>query len=62
MKKEDIPTSKHKDLSHTFIGEQGEIYKPYHVVELAMMIMKTQKEKLNELLGNDDFDINDFED
>ena len=62
MKPEDMHTSKKKDLSHTFIGEQGEIYKPYHVVDLAMMIMKTQKEKLNELLGNDDFDINDIND
>jgi len=57
------PREKRKDdekLSQTFIGENGEVYKPFHVVDLAILIMNTQKEKLKEITG-DDFDINSDE-
>ena len=64
MKQEDIPNKSDDDsLSQTFIGEQGEVYKPYHVVDLAILIMNTQKQKLKEILGgDDDFNINNNED
>lgn len=44
-----------ENLSQTFIGQNGEIYSPHHVVDLAIMIMNSQYKKLKEILGQDDF-------
>jgi len=47
--------NKDDKLSQIFIGENGEMYQPYHVVDLAILIMSTYKKKLKEILGGDDF-------
>jgi hypothetical protein len=64
IKPEDMPKNSDNDnLSQTFIGEHGEVYKPYHVVDLAILIMNTQKQKLKEILGGeDDFNVDNNED
>ena len=58
-----FPKSKNaskKDLSNTFIGEGGEVYAPHHVVDIAIMIMQGQIKKLNEILGGDDNDSDEY--
>lgn len=44
-------------LSQTVIGENGKIYAPHHIIEIAIAIMETQKKQLKEILG-DDFNSN----
>ena len=52
-----------ENLSNTFVGEDGEIYTPQHVVDIAILIMKKQNEKLKEILGeDDDYDLGSNED
>lgn len=49
-----------KDLSNTFIGEGGEVYAPFHVVDIAILIMERQLKKLKEILGGDDNDSDEY--
>jgi len=56
------PKSNNKELSRTFVGEGGEIYTPQHVVDIAILIMKKQNEKLKEIFGDTDFDLGSDED
>ena len=52
-----------ENLSNTFVGEGGEIYTPQHVVDIAILIMKKQNEKLKEILGEDnDYNLGADED
>lgn len=47
-------------LSQSVVGENGEIYKSYHIIDAAILIMDNYKNKLKEILGDDDDDDVDF--
>jgi len=53
MKQDEIKKEKDENLSDTFIGEHGEIYKPQHIVDVAIVILDMQRKKLKEILGDD---------
>jgi hypothetical protein len=49
-------------LSNTFIGENGEIFVPQHIIDIAILIMNKQRDQLKEMLGDGYFDNDEFED
>jgi len=53
-------TPNREELSSTAIGENGKIYQPKHIIDVAIIIMGHLKKQINDILGNDDFsDKND---
>lgn len=46
-----------KDLSDVYIGEGGRVYQPFHIIDIAILIMRNQRQRLNDILGGEDFDI-----
>lgn len=49
-------------LSNTYVGENGEIFVPQHIIDIAILIMNKQRDQLKEMLGDRYSDDDEFED
>lgn len=53
-----IESKSNKELSKTYIGPEGQVYTPFHIIDIAILIMKTQIKKLNDIFGENNLDSN----
>ena len=52
-KQKEKPKSDRDDLSQTYIDENGNVYAPQHIIDVAIILISQLKKQIEEILGND---------
>lgn len=41
------------DLSQTYVGENGQVYAPQHIIDVTMVVIEKLKKQIEDILGTD---------